>query len=211
MNSLVKFICAGTVACGLFLSTTLAESPWSINVRATYLETIDESDAFSALGIKFPANAVVIQDKWIPEIDIDYAFSETLSAELVLTIPQKHSVDLKGAGRLGSFKHLPPTFLLQWRPQISDKFQPYIGAGANLTIIWDDNISVGGVDLSLENYSLGFAAQAGCEYEIADGWHLNVDIKKVGISTDVRVANGPILTEARLNPWLYSLGVRYEF
>jgi outer membrane protein W len=31
---------------------------------------------------------VLVNDKFIPEIDVDYAFADSFSAELVLTIPQ---------------------------------------------------------------------------------------------------------------------------
>lgn len=193
---------------GPFLAT--AESPWSVRLRATYLETIDKSDAFSALGIDFPANAVSVSDKWIPEIDIDYHFSETLSAELVLTIPQHHTVDLAGVGRLGSFKHLPPTLLFQYKPALEGPFRPYIGLGANFTLIFDDNLVVAGVPLALDSYSAGFAAQAGFDYRINERWHFNIDVKRAQIATGVRA--GPAkLTEATLDPWLYAVGLRYDF
>jgi outer membrane protein W len=46
------------------------------------------SDGFTPLGTNFAANAVLVNDKFIPEIDVDYAFADSFSAELVLTIPQ---------------------------------------------------------------------------------------------------------------------------
>jgi|GEM_PF-4568016 len=85
---------------------------WNIKLRAAYLETADESDAFSALGINFAEGAVSVEDKWIPEIDITYAFTKNLLAEAVLTIPQKHDVYLAGVGKIGSLEHIPPTLSL---------------------------------------------------------------------------------------------------
>ncbi len=182
----------------------------SVHLRATYLETIDESDAFSALGINFAADSVSVSDKLIPEIDINYAFSDTLTAQLVLTLPQEHHVDLAGVGRLGSFKHLPPTLLLEYKAFPGQAFRPYVGAGVNYTLIFDSELSVAGIPLSLENASIGLAAQVGFDYTLSEKWALNVDLKKAMLATDVSVG-GTKLTEAQLNPILYSLGLRYSF
>lgn len=210
MKSL-RTLLLGAITFGtLFVAATSAQSPWSVRLRATYLETVDKSDAFTALGIDFPANAVSVSDKWIPEIDVVYKFNETLSAELVLTIPQHHTVDLAGVGRLGSFKHLPPTLFLQYTPSLQGVFQPYLGLGVNCTLIFDDNLEVAGVPLSLDSSSFGLAAQAGFDVRINDNWHFNVDIKRAQIATAVK-AGGAKLTEATLDPWLYAVGLRYEF
>lgn len=187
-----------------------AASPWSVRLRATYLETVDKSDAFTALGINFAANAVSVSDKLIPEIDVDYAFTDTISAELVLTIPQTHDVTLAGVGKLGSFKHLPPTLLMQYRAFSGGAFRPYVGLGVNYTLIWDANLSVAGVPLSLDNHSLGLAAQIGADWKIDDHWSFNVDVKRAAIRSDVH-AGASTLTKAKLDPWLYAVGVRYDF
>ena len=200
----------GALALGVFLTSVSAEGPWSVRLGATYLETIDKSAPFSALGLDFAADAVRVSNKLIPEIDIDYAFSETLSAELVLTIPQSHYVNLEGAGRLGSFKHLPPTLLMQYRPKVAGSFQPYFGAGVNFTLIFDDQLSVAGVPLKLDNYSAGLAVQTGFDYPLGEGWFVNFDVKKAAIRTAVKAGTAK-LTEAKLDPWLFSLGVRWDF
>jgi outer membrane protein len=187
-----------------------AASPWSARLRATYLETVDKSDAFTALGINFGATAVSVNDKFIPEIDVDYAFTDSLSAELVLTIPQTQDVSLKGVGKLGSFKHLPPTLLGKYRANAGGDFRPYIGAGLNFTLIWSTNLSVAGVPLSLDNYSVGLAAQAGADWKIDDRWTCNFDVKRAAIRSDVSAGSAK-LTEARLDPWLYSIGLSYSF
>ncbi len=206
-----RFALLGALALGIASASSLfAAGPWSVRLRATYLETVDKSAAFSALGINFAADSVVVTDKFIPEIDIDYAINDVLSAELVLTIPQKHGVDLTGAGHLGSFKHLPPTLLLQYHPNTGSAFEPYLGVGVNFTLIFDDNLSVAGVPLKLENYSLGLAAQAGFDYRIDEQWSFNVDVKRAAIRSDV-LAGGAKLTTAKLDPWLWAVGLKYDF
>jgi outer membrane protein len=201
----------GALTLSLLLpAISVAQNPWSVRLRVTYLETVDKSPAFSALGIDFAENAISVSDKFIPEIDIEYAFSNTLSAELVLTIPQKHSVNLAGVGRLGSFRHLPPSLMIKYSPALEGAFRPYLGAGANFTLIFDDDLEVAGVPLKLENYSMGGAVQAGFDYRVNDRWDFNMDVKRAVIRTDV-LAGGNKLTAAKLDPWLYAVGLRYRF
>ena len=196
--------------CAVLCVGAASASPFSVTVRGTYLQTVDRSDAFSALGLSFAKNSISVSDKLIPEIDLNYAFTDTVSAQLVLTVPQTHHVDLAGVGRLGSFKHLPPTLFVQYSPFPNQRFRPYVSAGVNYTLIFDTDLSVANVPLGLDNASIGLAGQTGFNYVIDQSWSLNVDVKKAMIRSDV-TAGGAKLSEARLDPWLYSLGVNYTF
>lgn len=199
-----KILAAATLLAALaspVLSAAAESSPWSVRLRATYLETVDQSSG--ALG----KDAIAVSDKLIPEFDIDYRLSADWSLELVLTIPQEHEVKLNGA-KIGDFEHLPPTLLLQYHPQISEWFRPYVGAGVNLTLIMDDDL-LGGL-AKLDNYSVGPAGQVGFDVVLAEHWALNFDLKRAMIRSDVKVG-GVEVAEARLDPWLYSLGLTYNF
>lgn len=204
-----SILTAGAVALA-FLTSASAASPWSLRVRATYLVTADKSDAFSALGLNFASGAVSVSDKLIPEIDVAYNFTDVFSTELVLTIPQEHSVTLAGAGKLGTFKHLPPTLLFQYRANPGGGFRPYVGAGVNYTLIFNDKLSVAGVPLHLEHSSMGFALQAGFDCKVNDRWSFNADLKYAKLGSDV-LAGAARLTTAKLDPVLYSIGAKYEF
>ncbi|HSI08712.1 MAG: OmpW family protein [Rariglobus sp.] len=185
-------------------ASTLAQaetSPWSVRLAATWLQTTD--------GSTNSAVPVTIEDKLIPEFDVSYAFTQHWSADLVLTIPQEHSVKSAGT-RLGTFKHLPPTLLAKYNFNPVGAFRPYLGAGANFTLIFDDDLHAGPTRLKLENFSVGPAGQAGFDWTLSEKWALNVDVKRVFLRTDV-TAGGAKLTEARLDPWLYSVGLRYAF
>lgn len=189
------------LAAGLLgLAQLQAASPWSVRLGATYLETVDHSTR----GVP-----VKIEDKLIPELDVSYAFNEHWSAELVLSIPQKHSVK-SGATQLGDFKHLPPILLAKYTFGTFGGFTPYLGAGVNFTIIFDDDLQLGATRLKLDNYSVGPAGQIGFDYKLTERWALNADVKKVMLRSDVK-AGGTKITEARLDPWLYSIGLRYQF
>ena len=201
-----KTLFLGALAATLALLPALlaadTSSPWSLKLRATYLATVDESSG--ALG----KDVLSVDDKLIPEFDIGYRLIPSWSLELVATIPQEQTVNLEGVGEIGTFQHLPPTLLLQYRPQVSEVFQPYVGAGVNYTFIFDDDLLGGAA--KLENGSVGPAAQLGFDVKIADRWSVNMDVKRILIRSDVTVA-GQTVAEARLDPWLYSVGLVYAF
>ena len=210
LNRILSLAAASAALLVALAPAARADSPWSIRLRATYLQPVNESDAFSALGIAFPRNAVHVNDKYIPEIDVDYAINTTFYSELVLTIPQTQDVTLQGVGALGSFKHLPPTLYVGYKANPGGTVRPYVALGVNYTLIWGDSLSVAGVPLHLDTHSIGPAAQAGLDWAIAKQWSFNVDLKKAYIRSDV-YAGGTSLTQARLDPWLYSLGLTYQF
>lgn len=202
-------IAALTLATGQLPATP--ENPWTVRVRSTYLQIANRSDAFSALGINFGADAVHVNSKWIPELDFGYAFTPHFSTELVLTIPQTQDVTLAGVGKLGTFKHLPPVLTAQYQFAPGATVQPYVGAGVNYTLIYDTDLKVASVPLALENGSLGVAGQAGCNFVITPQWSINLDAKYVTLASDVSVKGGARLTTAKLNPWLWSIGVGRRF
>lgn len=185
--------------------------PWTFRLRATYLSMANKSDAFSALGLNFASNAVSVNSKLIPEFDFSYDFTKNLAAELVLTIPQTQDVTLAGVGGLGSFKHLPPVLALQYHFLPGATINPYIGAGINYTLIYGAKLSVAGVKLALDTNSVGIAGQVGADINFGNNIYLNVDVKKVTLSSGVYVAGGSQLTTAHLDPWLLSVGVGFKF
>ena len=193
-------------------ATAATPQTWEVKLRAAYLDTADKSDAFSALGIDFPSNSVRVESKWIPELDIQYAFTENLLAEVVLTIPQKHDVMLAGVGKLGYIEHLPPTFSLIYEFDTDSPFTPYVSAGINTTWITRDRITVAGIDLDLEEWSIGAALGAGFTYRLNDNWDLDVSAKWIDLGSDI---SGPkevgYLTHADLDPLLISIGAAYQF
>jgi outer membrane protein len=193
---------------------TAQETPWSVRLGVTDLHPANKSDAFSALGLNFPADAVHVNNKVIPEFDIYYAFTPNIVAELVLTTPQKQEVTLGGptnGADLGSFKHLPPSLLAQYHFLPGQVFDPYIGAGVNFTWISSVHMSVAGNTLDLKKSSFGAIFEVGGDVNLDKRWYLNGNIKLITpLQSDVSVG-GTKLTTAKLNPLLYSLGVGYHF
>ena len=181
-----------------------AQSPWLVRVRAVHLSPENKSDPINGQGA---SDLITINSKTIPEVDISYFFTKNIAAELVLTYPQEQDVRLNGS-KIGTFKHLPPSLLVQYHFMPDSAFSPYVGAGINYTRISSVNISGG---LQLDNSSFGGALQIGADYKINKNWLINFDIKKVQISSDVKTAAGAKISSVKIDPWLIGVGVGYRF
>jgi outer membrane protein len=180
------------------------ESPWLVRVRAVHLDMADKSDPVGGAGA---SDRLTVSDKTIPEFDVSYFFTPNWAAELVLTYPQKHDVALDGQN-IGSFKHLPPTLLLQYHFVLDAPLKPYVGAGLNYTTMSKVNLLGGAA--SLEHDSVGLALQAGVDYAIDKKWSLNFDVKKVQIRSDLYIG-GAKASRVKVDPLMLGLGVGYRF
>jgi outer membrane protein len=185
------------LACAGALAQTTAEGPWMVRARAVYLDSANNDST----GLNLSIN-----NKWMPEADITYFVSPNVSVELVLTVPQKHTVSA-GSTEIGTLRHLPPTLLAQYRFTSQGNFQPYLGAGVNFTRFSSVSLPTG-VDVSRNSWGLAF--QAGVDVPIAKGTYLNFDIKKVYIQTDVS-AGVTTLGTFKVDPVLLGVGIGWRF
>lgn len=185
-------------------SAVAQESPWLVRVRAVHLNPADKADPVGGVGA---SDRITVSDKTIPEFDVSYFFTPNLAAELVLTYPQKHDVYLDGAN-IGTFKHLPPSLLLQYHFTPDAPLKPYVGAGINYTTLSKVRLLNG--QGSLEHDSFGLVLQAGVDYAIDKQWSLNFDIKKAQIRTDVMVG-GAKASHIKVDPLMIGVGVGYRF
>jgi outer membrane protein len=184
------------------------EESWEVRLRGVYLDPANKSDAIPGLA---PKNAIHINSKTLPDVDFEYFFTPNWSSELVLTYPQSQTVTVGGTS-IGSFKHLPPILTLKYDFLPGRAFQPYIGAGLNLTIISDVHLAVAGVgSLKLDSTSVGPAAQAGFDYKLQDHWYLNADLKWAKIGSDVDLAGVGRVSTVHIDPLLFGLGIGYRF
>ena len=187
---------------------------WLVRARAVRLDPANHSDAIGALAV--PSDAITINSKTMPELDVTYFFTPNIAAELVLTVPQKQRVTVEqsalgGPVDIGSFKHLPPTLTLQYHFLPEGRFRPYVGAGVNYTRIGSTDLNVPSVGrLELDHDSFGLAVGAGLDIKVAKNVFLNFDVKKVQIRTDVRL-NGTKLSTVKVDPLLVGIGVGYRF
>jgi outer membrane protein len=183
------------------------ETPWAVRLGVLDLHPANKSDGGGPLDL--PSDAVHVNDKAFPELDIYYAFTPNIVAQLVLTYPQKQEVTLEGTD-IGSFKHLPPSLVAQYHFLPGQTLDPYVGAGVNFTWISSVHLLNGAADL--QKTSFGGVLDVGGDYNIDKRWFLNADVKYVvPLQSDVSVVGVGKVTTAKLDPLLYGIGVGYRF
>ena len=189
----VAVVCALTSGAGF---AQQAEGPWLVRARAVHLDSANKDS--TPLGL-------TVNNKTIPEVDVSYFFTPNVAAELILTVPQKHTLRAGGAA-IGSLKHLPPTLLLQYHFNTSG-IKPYVGAGLNYTRFSSVKAPAG---VDIDRNSFGAALQVGVDIPLQKNLYLNFDIKKVFIKTDV-TANGAKLGSFKVDPVLVGVGLGWRF
>ena len=190
---------------GAAAPAALAEpGPWLVRARAVHLNPADKSDPIGGVG---SSDRITLEQRTIPELDISYAFTPNLSAELVLTVPQRHDVMLDGAS-IGTLRHLPPILLAQYRFDPIERFTPYLGAGLNYTRFSSVRLLDGAAEL--ENHSTGLALQAGVDFALDRQWSFNLDLKRVNIRSDVTIG-GARASRVKVDPTLLAFGLGYRF
>lgn len=180
-----------------------AESPWLLRARAVNIDPADKDS--TGLGLS-------LSRKTIPELDITYFLTPHWATELILTVPQRHTLRSNGAA-IGTLKHLPPTLTLQYHFNPEGRFRPYVGAGINYTrfsSVRFDPAVVTALHPSIETSSIGTAVQAGVDVMLDRHWSINVDVKKLRLGTDVR-ASGTKVGEFKVDPLLVGVGIGYRF
>ena len=200
-----KNLLAVAVLCALTSGTAFAqqaEGPWLVRARAVNLDSANKDT--TPLGLS-------VNDKVIPEVDVSYFFTPNIAAELVLTVPQKHTVRSAGTG-IGSLKHLPPSLLLQYHFN-APGFKPYVGAGVNYTrfssVRFDPAVAAA-LNPSIDKNSFGGALQVGVDIPLSKNLYLNVDVKKVYIKTDV-FSSGTKVGTFKVDPVLVGVGLGWRF
>ncbi len=189
-----------TLASTAVLAQAADKGDWVVRGRALNLQSANKDE--TGLGL-------TVNDKWFPELDIGYFITPNLAVELILTYPQKHTVNSTAVGGdIGTFKHLPPTLTFQYHLTAIPGFRPYVGAGLNYTNISAVDILDGAVGLKHNSY--GWAAQVGADIPVGGGWLVNLDVKKVKIGTNVYL-NGVDQGKFNVDPLLVSVGFGKRF
>lgn len=185
------------LAAGFAAPAAAQDGPWLVRARVVNLDSANKDSTGLDLSIN---------NKVIPEVDITYFFTPELSAELILTYPQKHTLR-SGGTEIGSLKHLPPTLTAQYRFTGLGKFTPYVGAGINYTRFSSVKLPAG---VTIDKNSVGAAFQFGVDFPIDKTMSVNLDVKKVQIRTEVS-AGGAALGKFKVDPVLFGVGLGWRF
>ncbi len=201
------------------------DNPWMIRGRVLGVLP-DASGDLSVAGAAL-AGDVDIGDQYVPELDITYFFNDNVAVELILAVTP-HDVEAVGVTVPGALDNatvdlgdvwlLPPTLTLQYHFDTGSQFKPYVGAGINATLFFDEDAGsvADGIDY---DPSIGGALQVGFDYDLdgtPGGWAFNADVKKIWINTDVAVdfttaLGATVDAGVDINPTVVGFGLGYKF
>lgn len=183
-------------------------SPWQVRVRALGVITEDNGHVDQV-----PGSDLSYSDTVVPELDISYYFTDNIAAELILGTTYANisgAGSVSDLGTVGKVWVLPPTLTLQYHFTNLGAFKPYVGAGVNYTIFYNQDAKGPFTDIDVED-TFGVALQAGFDYMLDRHWGINVDVKKLFLEPEWTANDGSLSGKAELNPWLIGTGVTYRF
>ena len=182
--------------------TGIYAGDWLVRLRAiSIMPDARSSDTLSALGANVN-NAIV------PELDFTYMATNNIGVELILATSRNQVTSNIGA--LGGVGVLPPTLLLQYHFNNAGKVRPYVGAGINYTLFYNNGLRAGGQSVSIDNHSWGPELQFGIDFQITKKVFVNADLKKIWMHTDASLAGTPLGT-LHIDPLIVGLGVGMKF
>ncbi|TZG28833.1 OmpW/AlkL family protein [Sphingomonas montanisoli] len=171
----------------------------------------------------FPGEKVKVNNSIMPEADVTYMATDHVGFELIAATTKHNASGRTGTtgtlGKLASTWVLPPTLTAQYHFAPEAKVRPYVGAGVNYTIFYNEKASkalrgaVGPTDVHMSD-SFGWAAQAGIDFDLTEKVFLNFDVKYVDIDTKTRLttaAAGVQRVKVRLDPLVFGVGIGTRF
>ncbi len=187
---------------------TKAAGQFLVRLRAVGVLPEDGSSIKTAGGANTGLSTQV-DNNYIPELDLSYFITDNIAVEAIAGVTQHHVTANPGSVNLGDVWLLPPTITAQYHFFTKERISPYIGAGVNYTFLFGQ--SGGAAQPMTYSNSFGPAVQAGIDIALTGNWSLNLDVKKLFISTDVKAAGGALKTTVDLDPWLVGVGIGYRF
>lgn len=161
-------------------------------------------------------------------LTVEYFLTKNWGIELLASTPFTH--DAEGQGELAGLTiaeatQLPPTLNLMYHFDNFGKFEPYVGAGINYTIFFDEEIdseaataleSIAGLtggDVELDD-SVGLAVQVGFDFHVDDHWLINASVRYIDIETEAEITfdDGTLISaDVDIDPYVYTISAGYKF
>ncbi|UYB53267.1 outer membrane beta-barrel protein [Xanthomonas sp. AM6] len=202
---LLSGLAAALALCAL---PALAQSQgdWTVGIGAHQVNP--KSDNGKLAGGALPLS---VDSDTKPTVTFEYFVRPDLGIEVLAALPFKHDIAVKGVGKVGSSKQLPPVVSLQYHFNSAGKLSPFVGAGINYTTFFSEDTTgaLAGSKLKLED-SWGVALHAGLDVALTDTSALRVDLRWADIDSKVKV-DGASMGTAQIDPLVYGLAYVMKF
>ncbi|MFM2581307.1 outer membrane protein OmpW [Vibrio fortis] len=211
-----KTVCGIAVLSALMSANVLAHSEGDFIVRAGAAIVSPNDSSGDVLGNS--ALEFSVDSNTQLGLTLGYMFTDNISFEVLAATPFSHGISVNGVGEVADTKHLPPTFMVQYYFGDSESdFRPYVGAGINYTVFFDESLTSTGKNAGLTDVSLddswGLAANVGMDYMINDDWFLNASVwyADIGTTATYKTATDTFKTDVDIDPWVFMIGGGYNF
>ena len=223
-----KILVTTLVTASLFATNAYAHEQGSFLVRAG-IANVDPDASSSTLrlnGAAIGGTEADVDDNTQLGLTFAYMLTDHLAVEVLASTPFKHDISANtgvlGLGEIdaGETKHLPPTVSLLYYPNDNaSPFQPYVGAGINYTLFFDEDVDrqlegvLGNGSLELDP-SWGLSAQVGMDYMLNDKMFVNASVWWIDIDTDAEFrfpGNTRLTTDVEIDPFVYQLTLGWRF
>lgn len=194
-----------------------------VRAGAVMVDPREDSSVLKLDGAPLAGTSVTLDSNTQLGLNVAYMVTDQLGIELLAATPFTHDVGIKGLAasevKLGEVTHLPPTLSAVYYPLGGNSaFKPYVGAGLNYTIFFDEKLTAankedGMTSLSLDS-SFGLAFQVGADYMLTDKLMLNAQVRYIDIATDATVKNddgSKVTVSVDVDPMVYMVGLGYKF
>lgn len=154
---------------------------------------------------------VEVQDDTMLTFNGTYFMTDNWAIEVLAALPFEHDIELNSGGTVGETKHLPPTVSAQYHFMPGNNIRPYVGAGLNYTLFFEEDTSgaLAGADLELDD-STGWAAQLGVDIDLNENMFLNAEVRYLDIDTRAKV-NGTSIGDVEIDPLLFGINLGFRF
>ncbi len=218
MRKMTKFLALAAVSGSAMSAAPAFAEQGDILVRVRAINVMPSEESSSILPA-FPGEQVSVDNSPAPEVDITYMATDNIGFELIAATTKHSASGVTGTtgsiGRLASTWVLPPTLTAQYHFAPDAAIRPYIGAGINYTIFYNENATdaleaaVGDTSVNLKD-SFGYALQAGFDIPINDRMFLNFDVKYLDVDTTATLrttAAGTQRVKINLDPIVVGVGL----
>ena len=218
---------------------SLANQAGDIVVRGgATMVSPDSGSAGVALDAALTPLLLTVDDNTQLGLNFVYFIDSNWAIELLAATPFTHDVILKdpdgvtssvygidlNGEKLAEVTHLPPTLSALYYFDTGSAFKPYVGAGINYTIFFDEQFTAtpkaaGFKNLELDG-SFGLSVQVGMDYELDENWSLNISARYIDIATDASFdltdplnvgLEGRGSASIDVDPMVYSVMLGYKF
>lgn len=192
----MKTLCIAALIAGATALPAAAQSAgeWTVGIGAGSVQPKDDNGTVAgSLDVEVDGNTR-------PTLTVEYFLRDNVGIELLAATPFQHDVNIKGVGKVGSVKHLPPVLSVNYHWDTGSRLRPYAGIGLNYTSFWGEDTqgALDGADLDLK-HSFGLALQAGADWWLNDKSAIRGTLRWIDIDSDVYL-KGSKIGEVEIDP-----------